>query len=161
MRCGVFVCAVLISVQVYFGRADRTLRHAASVLFCDTSPLFTCHTRTHTHRPNDRNMVQAVRNPPGAGSHSAIPLYLSPILFISVRLFISLCLCLSASAYFFLRFTSKQQVSSLDSFVSLPPPSQRPTVYLFSTFSGGKFLKAWMQTHTRGHILINIVFSFF
>lgn len=95
MRCGVFVCAVPISVWVYFGRADRTLRHAESVLFCDTLALFTCHTHAHTHKPNDRNMVQAVRNPPGAGSHSAIPLYLSLILFISVSLFISLCLSLS------------------------------------------------------------------
>lgn len=111
MRRSVFVSAVPMSVWVYVGRADRTLRHAESVLFCDTLPLFTCHIRIYTHNhthtrtnntnTNDSNMVQAVRNPPGAGSHSVIPLYLSLPPFISFSIFISLCLSLSLCIHLF------------------------------------------------------------
>lgn len=47
-------------------------------------------THSHTQKPNDRNTVQAVRNPPGVGSNTVIPLYLSQTLFIFSSLFSSL-----------------------------------------------------------------------
>lgn len=110
-------------------------------------------THAHTHTDQMTGTWSKLLGTLQVLAHIVQFLYICPqfCFSLSVSLSHSVCLCLSASAYLFLRFTSKQQVSSLDSFVSLPPPSQRPTEYCFLSFSGGKFLKAWMQTRTWTH----------
>lgn len=62
-------------------RAHLTLWHIASVYL----------SQTHTH-PNDRNTVQAVRNPPGVGTNSIIP--------DSARLLLHLTVCLCVCTSF-------------------------------------------------------------
>lgn len=140
----VCLCVQCFLAELIEHNATQSL--SCSVTHCLCSPV----THTHTHKPNDRNMVQAVRSPPGAGSHCVMPLYLSTVLFICISLFTSLsCLCFTTSACLSLHPTSKQQVT-FNSFFFPSPPSIWPPVHIFYGFlvTSSKQICKHMQVYT-------------